>query len=371
MLDVAVVGASAAGLFAGSLLAERGYKVGVFERSRALQPTSRSLIVTRELRPLLGSRADRSIYGEIHQFDLRANGRVALIKLREPDLVIERSTLISDLAEHAEANGACISYGARFEKLEPTSGGLKLHFSNRSITARTVIGADGAFSAVARSIGNRPQPTAPLVQAVIEGQFDDSTSIVWFRPQDTPYFYWLIPDAQHRAVLGVIGVDGSAARTKLDQFMTERGMKPTSYQAARIPLYGRKVLPHKKLGNGHVYLVGDAAGQVKVSTVGGIVTGFRGALAAVNSITSGNKASHLFELRRELSLHLLVRRIIHNFSQEDYVRLLDFIDGRAKQKLETYSRDEPGKLMMQLAVAEPRLLYLAARGLVRTKAQFA
>ena len=43
----------------------------------------------------------------------------------------------------------------------------------------------------------------------------------------------------------------------------------------------------RKLVPGRVYLVGDAAAQVKVSTVGGVVTGFRGALAVSESILNG------------------------------------------------------------------------------------
>ena len=36
-----------------------------------------------------------------------------------------------------------------------------------------------------------------------------------------------------------------------------------------------------------MYLGGDAAGHVKVSTVGGVVTGFRGALGVVEAILNG------------------------------------------------------------------------------------
>ena len=44
------------------------------------------------------------------------------------------------------------------------------------------------------------------------------------------------------------------------------------FQGARIPVYKKWVPVRRQVGNGSVYVVGDAAGQVKVTTVGGIVT---------------------------------------------------------------------------------------------------
>ena len=97
---------------------------------------------------------------------------------------------------------------------------------------------------------------------------------VWFIPDDTPYFYWLIPESADRGALGLIGVDGQETRRCLERFMEKRHFTPLSFQGARIPVYNGWVPVERKLGAGSVYLVGDAAGQVKVSTVGGVVTGF-------------------------------------------------------------------------------------------------
>ena len=60
-----------------------------------------------------------------------------------------------------------------------------------------VIGADGAQSSVARSGRMAGLTTAPLVQAIVKlpsGMPSDSAR-VWFVPDDTPYFYWLIPES--------------------------------------------------------------------------------------------------------------------------------------------------------------------------------
>ena len=133
-----------------------------------------------------------------------------------------------------------------------------------------------------------PLETVPLVQAIVPLPKDMArdTARVWFVPQDTPYFYWLIPESETRGALGVIGETGRETRIRLEQFLEKRDLEPIEFQAARIPVYTNGIPVHRPVGNGSVYLVGDAAAQVKVSTVGGIVTGFRGALGVVQSIVA-------------------------------------------------------------------------------------
>ena len=76
--------------------------------------------------------------------------------------------------------------------------------------------------------------------------------------------------------------------------------------------------------------MGDAAAQVKVSTVGGIVTGFRGALGVAEAILNGGASRELRSLRRELDFHLLLRRSLHGFQQSDYSYLVDLLNNPAQ-----------------------------------------
>jgi len=120
----------------------------------------------------------------------------------------------------------------------------------------------------------------------------------------------------------------------------------------------------RQIGAGSVYLVGDAAAQVKVSTVGGIVTGFRGALGVAEAILNGGSSRELRTLRRELDLHLLLRRSLHDFQQSDYSRLVDLLNAPAIQSLGEYSRDEAWKILWRICLRQPRLLLLGLRGLL-------
>jgi flavin-dependent dehydrogenase len=375
---VAVVGGSAAGLFAASLLARGGRSVRVFERVEALEPTTRTLIVTDRMRGLLGAPAERSIVNEIRRFELFTDGRSANIALNRPDLIVERRALIQTLADDARQAGASIELGRRFHALHPNGAGLSLEVEQcvgghrEEISAGTVVAADGVSSRVARAAGWPRLETAPLVQALVPLPKDmpPDTVRIWFIPHETPYFYWLIPESPTRGALGLIGENGPGVRNHLERFLEKRKLDPIEFQGARVPVYSRWVPVRRKISGADVYVVGDAAAQVKVTTVGGIVTGFRGALGVAQAIlNAGTRPSwrsgrELRALRRELDLHLLLRRSLHHFQQADYSRLVDLLNDPAKQSLSQYSRDEAWKVLWNVCLRQPRLVLLGIRGLL-------
>jgi len=346
--------------------------VDVLERSEQLDPTPRTLIVTSHMRTLLGKVGERAIVNEIRKFELFTDGRVAHVTLEDPDLIIERSQLIRDLAEQAQQRGARVSFGTRFVSLQSNGTGLRVGYERTAgaqageLHADVVVGADGAVSKVGKAAGWPRQPTVPLVQAVVQTPKDMSpdTVRVWFIPDDTPYFYWLIPESPERSVLGLIGEDGQETHRSLERFMEKRGFTSLGFQGARIPVYDKWTPVEKRVGAGRVFLVGDAAGQVKVSTVGGIVTGFRGALGVSEAILNGGESRELRALRRELDLHLLVRKTIHQFKQTDYSRLVDLLNVSTRRSLSQYSRDQAARVLWHITLSQPRLLLMGLRGLI-------
>lgn len=373
---VAVVGGSAAGLFASLLLARQGIPVRIFERIEALEPKPRTLIVTRRMREILGTAGDKSVVNEIRRFELFTDGRAASISLKHPDLIVERRALIQNLADQAQRAGANLELGRRFHSLHAEKIGILLEVERcadgfrEEVRASTIIGSDGAASRVARAAGWPPLETVPLVQAIVplpKGMSPDTVR-VWFVPQDTPYFYWLIPESPTRGALGIIGESGAETRRCLEDFLAKRHFDPIEFQAARIPVYSRWIPVQRDVGGGRVYLVGDAAGHVKVSTVGGLVAGFRGAAGVAQSILAGGASHELRTLRRELNLHLFLRRSLHAFQQPDYSHLVDLLNDPAKESLGLYSRDEAWKILWRLCLKQPRLILLGLRGLLMRRA---
>lgn len=364
-----VVGGSAAGLYAAAKVAKGGRSVRVLESLPALDPAPRTLIVTNRFRQQVNGAAGASIRNEIRRFELYTDGRSATVPLKEPDLIIERSRLIRAMAQEAAQAGARFEYDTRFLGLSPNARGLHVHVDrsgqHEELYAESVIGADGAVSRVARTAGWPPVETVPLVQAVVKLPKDcpADTTRVWFVPDDTPYFYWLIPESTERAALGVIGEHGQNTKKSFDRFLEKKGFEPLEWQGARIPVYRNWVPVKRTVGNSDVYLVGDAAAQVKVSTVGGIVTGFRGAQGVADAILN-NGRSELRALRRELSTHWLIRRALHHFKQEDYCRLVDMLNHSARESLGEINRDESTRLLWNVVRRQPRLVLLGLRGLL-------
>jgi len=368
--EVVVVGGSAAGLYTAAKVAQGGKPVRVLESKRGLEPAPRTLIVTDHFRNQLGASANESVLNEIRRFELFTDGRSAQVALSKPDLIIERAKLIPAVAREAQQAGAKISFDTRFLGLSPNANGVQIQIESggrrEELHAKNVVGADGAASRVARTAGWAPIDTVPLVQTIVRLPKDCpvDTTRVWFVPDDTPYFYWLIPESAERGALGVIGEDGRDTARCLARFLEKKGMEPLEWQGARIPVYKRWVPVKKRLGKGSVYLVGDAAAQVKVSTVGGIVTGFRGAQAVAESILQGRQGKELLNLRRELSTHWLLRRTMHNFQQKDYSRLVDLLNAGTRETLSEITRDESARLLWNVLRRQPQLVLLGLRGLL-------
>ena len=370
--EIGIVGGSAAGLFSALLLSRAGKRVRVFEGSPNFNGKPRTLIVTCKMREILGRMAERAVVNEIRRFELFTDGRAAKVTLRRPDLVIERTRLIHSLAAAAEQAGVEIVHDRRFVSLEAKQGAIAVRLqrsSNRAaeeVEVSTLIGADGAVSRVARVAGWPAQPTVPLVQATVrlpKGMPPD-IGRVWFIPSDTPYFYWLIPDSPVQGVVGLIGESGPDTFKALESFLERQHLEPLEYQAARIPVYSKWTPVHRRLAGGEVYLVGDAAGHVKVTTVGGIVTGLRGAFGVAEAILAGRPTSKLRALRRELDLHLLIRRAIHHSTPARYSLLVDLLNARTREDLEGYTRDEPAGVLWRLCLHQPRLILFGLRGLI-------
>lgn len=370
---IAVVGASGSGCLTAALAARAGFGVDLYERTPDIDPAPRTLIVTHRMRDLFSPLGESAVVNEIRRYELLADGRHVEFPLSAPDLIVERSALIREFAKEALGTGVSIHCSHRLEGMRAAGDGIELTFSEgqflplKRVRSRVVVGADGGCSRVAREAGWPPQPKIPLLQAIVELPADlpPDTTRVWFKTNDTPYFFWLIPESESRGALGIIGERGSDIRGALDGFLRDQDLKPLEYQGAMIPYYERWVPPSRTMGNGKVYLVGDAAGQVKVSTVGGLVTGLRGAQVVADAIT-GRRSLEKIKLRLELDAHRLLRTSMHGYSNSDYVQLLDGL-GRSTTVLSNSSRDRAAAMMMRLLLADPRLGLRFVSGLVRSR----
>jgi flavin-dependent dehydrogenase len=366
-LDVAIVGASSSGLYAAELLAHAGRRVAVFERDPDLTPARRTLIITPRLQRVLGYLPEEAMLHATRVMAVATSGAQCSIELKEPDLIVERNCLAQFLAKRATQAGAHIHYQHRLISLHPHREGVALHLRTESdhdtpMTARAVIGADGIFSTVAHAARLPHPPTVPIVQAEVElpPDWNPTMTQVWFDVQETRFFYWLIPESETHGVVGLVADDSAKTRALLSRFLEKHNLQPLAHQASRVAMYHPRLRPWTKIGTAPVLLIGDAVGQVKVTTVGGTVSGFWGAQAAVNTLLHGTSyARELRPLTYELQLHWFIRLLLERLDNAGYDSLVKHITHPVRQFLRHHNRDEMAGNIWQLLLLQPRFLPLS------------
>lgn len=369
--DVIVVGASCAGLAAARSLGNEGLRTLVLDSRHDFGTPERTWIVTRKLTDVVGCDIGSSVIHETGVMELLANGTRRRVELERPDLVVERGALRRILAQEAERAGVEVRLGGRVHEIAVEAGGMAVSVRNGAsacLTTRHLVGADGSRSVVAEAFGARPQRTVPIVQArvALGDRYDPDVTRVWFDRARTRFFYWLIPESSTTGVLGLIAEKPSNARQLLESFMDEHGYRAEEYQGAMIPLHQPRRPIEWRAGDGRVLLVGDAAAHVKVTTVGGVVTGIWGAQAAAKALATDNSyRQELRPLHRELYLHDLVRWFMDRFHGRHYDLLLRLMNRELDLLLSTNDRDSMASKTWSLLRAQPRLFLLGLDAFVR------
>lgn len=370
--DVAVVGASCAGLFAAELMARQGMSVCLFDRKPSIGSPGRTWIVTDRLREFLGELPSDAVVHKTGVMEMRAGEAVSSVPLTPPDLIVDRTELLRHLERRAEAAGVEIRLGCDLRDVRSDAGRQRLQLDDLAggthhFTARHLVGADGTASRVAKIFGARDQASVPIVQARVRlrDDYDPDVTTVWFDRRRTRFFFWLIPDSTEYGVLGLVSERASAARGDLEAFLIEHAYEPLEYQGAMIPLHQPSRRIEWSVAGSRVLLVGDAAAHVKVTTVGGVVSGLWGASAAASALAGGRSyRAALHGLHRELYLHDLIRWFMDRFDQQAYVSLLRMVNQPLTRLLSTRDRDSMAGGVLRLLAAQPRIIGLVLRSLV-------
>ena len=382
--DVIIIGASTAGLHAARLLAEQGSRVAVYERRPDHNTERRTLIVTRALRKALGEIPEKATLHRIKTMGVASSQKEITVHLQDPDPIVERAALTDLLTQNAVKAGAQIFYGRRFKGFSEISTGhgknaidVSFRYSKvdhskkkgtqqieRALATQAIIGADGVLSDVAVASDIARPPAVPLIQAEcpLPSNWNPDECKVWFDLDKTKYFYWLIPESSSVCVAGLIGEKGLPVRLLLDDFLDRMGLEPSAWQSSQGALHHPRLKPWSSIGDVPVYLIGDAAGQVKVTTVGGTVTGFEGAEAACHAILNGTSyRRELRILKRELDLHWWIRWALEGLDNKGFDKLIRAISKGSQSFLSKYDRDSMVPVFWKLLFVEPGLVPIGIR----------
>jgi len=365
---IGVIGAGPAGSHVAYLLAKQGHDVQIFEEHTQIgRPCQCTGILTSSFQDIVKPRKD-FVVNTIQKYRVFSpNQEHITLNLSKKELILDRPKFDKHMAERAEDVGAVIRTGHQF--VHASGGGKKtievkdlVDKKRKTVKVDHLIGADGPSSRVARTFGLLGSRTYYAgAQATVKLKMDADTIDTFFGSGFPEFFGWITPEDDTTARIGL-----ATKKNPLhyfNKFLALKKIKQSDIlerQGGVIPMYTNKIVAEKD----NVYLVGDAALQIKATTGGGILLGLLGAEALAHSII--HKKSYQKEWKRrigrDLLLHLLMRKILNKFSDTDYNYLTKLCNQkRITRIIEESDREFPSTFLAKLLLNEPRFLYYALK----------
>ena len=285
--DAMVVGAGPAGSATARDIVVHGFRTLLIEEHEVIgEPLHCAGLVTPRTLELAGV-TDGLVINEVRGGFVNSplGTRLPLGGDRLRAVVIHRQRLDQLLADAAQRAGAELWTGARLAGLERQPNTLALLVNRRgrshALRTRLLIGADGAQSRVAGWLGLKTCLEERLVGLGAEAKLDterqDFLEVFVGNSIAPGFFGWVIPLGGGRARIGIATGDGGHPVRYLGRLLESF---PRMFAGAQLGrLYGGVIplmRPHRIYGD-NAMLVGDAAGQVKPTSGGGIYTGLVGA----------------------------------------------------------------------------------------------
>lgn len=355
---IAIIGAGPAGSYLASLLKKK--EVVVFEEHDKIGlPVQCTGITTQALAKILNIRKQFLVNKITNAKIIAPNKKFIDIKLEKPNLVIDRTKFDRHLAEMAQDNDVKFYLSHKYKNCARKNGKLELSFEgkNKKFKADVLVGADGPFSQVAKTTGLwQTRKFVIGVQARMSVETNPET-VEFYVNQG--YFGWVVPECSKVARVGIAAY--AEPNEKFRAFLKRREInkcKIREYQSGMIPLHNPKL----KTQSENVYLLGDAAMQVKPTSFGGIVQSLLAAEELSKAIMHKKNYEKLWKKRigKDLRIGLMIRNKLDKFTDEKYSKLIGlFTQDKIKKVLETKDRDYPSRFMLELLFKEPRLLGFA------------
>ncbi len=359
--DVVVAGGSIAGLLCAREIASAGHSVLVVEEDYE--------IGTPEHCGGLVSSAGLGQLGIVPFGDTLMH-RIEKARITSPDgahsvtidarrqgvLGISRRELDKQVAHQAQRAGAVITTRTSLQEVTETgvrvtTGGGAGRDGGSLIDCRTVVDARGVSSLVQK---NRTGVIPSAQYEVYADWIEDGTVEVLPDRQRYPgFFAWVIPSGRGRGRVGVAGRGINVAEA-LEAFLAERGGSSGSGSSGGRHSTIRRIFapiwingPIKRFYDGNVITVGDAAGQAKPTTAGGIFSSGMGGMLAGQiisqyldgSIPDMDAAGRSYQREwrgrfgREFGRQLLARRILERADNASITDMIKSVPPGALQEI--------------------------------------
>ncbi|MGY5141551.1 MAG: NAD(P)/FAD-dependent oxidoreductase [Nitrosopumilus sp.] len=276
--DVVVAGGSVAGLLCAREIASGGFSVLVIEEDYEIgTPEHCGGLVSLAGLQELGVIPFRKTFDHLVQSaEITApNGKTITLDSKNQKVVeISRRELDKQIAFQAQKSGATIKVKTSFQEL--TDSGVRT--SDEYIDCKLFVDARGVSSLIHKD------RTGILSSAQYEIYADwihkDKVEVIFDQERFPGFFAWVIPSSDGRGKVGVAG-KGINVANAIDSFLKEKGEYST-IRKIYAPIWIKG--PIEKFVDGKTVIVGDAAGQAKPTTAGGIFSSGMGGVFAGKSI---------------------------------------------------------------------------------------
>jgi len=253
----------------------------------------------------------KTILNTIDGAQIFYNNQSFQIKRRSIALVIDRESFDRYLGE-----GLLIDFNTRFIGLEKEKDKLLIETDKTEYYTDILIGADGANSTVRKIAGFKEEiEYLKGVQFRIKHRVKKNLVQIYLKK---PFFAWIIPEDEETVRAGIISYN---PYHELLDFLKERDIQGPILEkfAGVVPLGTCQTQKE------NIFLVGDAACQVKPLTQGGIYYGMRCAEILADCILK--KRPYEYERRwqerfgQEIKIGLKIRKAYLGLNDEDLARV--------------------------------------------------
>ena len=328
--DVVVAGGSVAGLLSAREIASKGFSVLVIEEDYEIgTPEHCGGLVSIAGLEELGVIPFRKTFDHMIEFAeiTSPNGKSFRINSKKQKVIeISRRELDKQIAFQAQKNGAVIKVRTSFQEITDTG----IRTNEEKIDCKIFVDARGVSSLIHKD------RTGILSSAQYEIYADwikkGKVEVIFDQKKYPGFFAWVIPSNEGKGKVGVAGRGINVSET-LNEILKEKGEFSTIRKIfAPIWIKG----PIEKFVDGKTVIVGDAAGQAKPTTAGGIYTSGMGGIyagQAISKFLKTNEISHLQEYQKrwtvrfgkEFDKQLLARKLLERIDNQTINKLFESI----------------------------------------------